>query len=134
MVKSNLLLSVLFTAFLLAGFGCGRPGDKGAQVSLSGLPKSVRYPFALSVSRADTTINGVQATGYIFTTTDPIPPVVSYYKTTFAKWKDYPVQPVPGCSLFGLTSPDGRTTLVFNVTPTPDAKTQLAIYSLSGQH
>ncbi|MCX6841189.1 MAG: hypothetical protein NTX53_02745 [candidate division WOR-3 bacterium] len=130
-----ILAGLLMAAVLLFLTGCGGPGGRGQtgnmSADLSGLPKTLRYPYAQTVSAGDGTYDGEPATVYSFTTNDPIPPVTQYYRAQLAKWKDYPVSASASGSASGFTSPDGKRTVVITVEPGEAGKTNLTIYNIT---
>ena len=124
-----ILTSALFAALLSAMTGCG--GSGGKSVNLSGLPQTLRYPYAEAVSAAPGTFEGAPATVYSFTTNDPIPPVTEYYRTKLSGWKDYPVTAPLSGTAFGFTSPDNKRTIVVAVESGAGGKTNLTIYNIT---
>jgi hypothetical protein len=130
-----ILTGALLAALLPAATGCGEPGGRGpsgkASVNLSGLPQTLRYPYAEAVSVAAGTFDGASATVYSFTTNDPIPPVTEYYRAKLAKWKDYPVSTPASGTASGFTSPDGKRTIVVAVESGSGGKTNLTIYNIT---
>jgi hypothetical protein len=133
-------LCLILTGFLLAALlptvtGCGGPGGQGQSgdmsVNLSGLPKTLRYPYAQAVSVTTATFENAPATVYSFTTNDAIPPVTEYYRTKLSGWKDYPVTPPLSGTAFGFTSPDDKRTIVVTVESGAGGKTNLTIYNIT---
>ena len=125
-----ILTGVLLATLLPALTGCGGPSGS-ASVDLSGLPKTLRYPYAQPVSVEAGNCDGVPATVYSFTTNDPIPPVTEYYRAKLAGWKDYPVSTPASGTASGFTSPDGKRTIVVTVEPGKNGKTNLTIYNIT---
>jgi len=129
------LAVVLLAALVPAVTGCGGPGGRGGSgntsADLSGLPKSLRYPYARAVSAEPGAFEGAPANVYRFTSNDPIPPVTEYYRARLARWKNYPVTPPASGTASGFTSPDGRRTVVVTVEPGEGGKTDVTIYSIT---
>ncbi len=130
-----ILTAMLLAALLPAVSGCGEPGGQKpsgkTSVNLSGLPKTLRYPYAEAVSRDTGTVDGAPATVYSFTTNDPIPPVTEYYRAKLSGWKDYAVATPLSGTAFGFVSPDGKRTVVVTVESGAGGKTNLTIYNIT---
>jgi hypothetical protein len=130
-----ILTGALLAALLPAVTGCGGPGGQAQSgdmsVNLSGLPKTLRYPYAEAVSETTGTFDGAPATVYSFTTNDPIPPVTEYYRTKLSGWKDYPVTTPTNGTASGFTSPNGKRTIVVAVESGAGGKTNLTIYNIT---
>jgi len=130
-----ILTGVLLAAMVSAVTGCGGPGGQAQSgdmsVNLSGLPKTLRYPYAEAVSVETGNCDGAPAKVYSFTSNDPIPPVTEYYRAKFSDWKDYPVTTPTSGTASGFTSPDDKRTIVVTVASGTGGKTNLTIYNVT---